>query len=179
MDGERRSPRLQQQAQQQTRKRKDPTPRDPTFAEGSVPAEPATWVECQKGGVTLRALYTYSLGEETVRVQYKGADGGWSEDVKPTYQKEYARLQFAVSGVRVEVRRARLFAYLVHGAPPGDPEDYEADHTEFVGPVWEDRVWAKSTGPVVWLTKKDHGKKHGPEGAAATNQKAAAKRQKA
>lgn len=166
MDGPRRSPRLrakpQQQAQQPPRNR----PRDPTFTVGSVPAAPRTWVQCEKNGVTFRAQYGSAGDEETVRVQHRDSDGKWSNDDTPTEQKGYARLQVAVDGARVEVRRARLFAYLVLGPPPGNPARYEADHETKVN-----GVWARRSGPVAWLTKEEHGAKHGAEGAAAAQKR--------
>ena len=168
MDAPRRSPRLRAQQQQQQHAQQPPRnrPRDPTFAAGSVPAAPRKWVQCEKNGVKFRARYGSADDEETVRVQHRDSDGKWSEDDTPAEQKGYARLQVAVDGVRAEVRRARLFAYLVHGPPPGNPARYEADHTDKV-----DGKWARRSGPVVWLTKEEHGAKHGAEGAAVAQKR--------
>ena len=117
------------------------------------------------GGLRLRARYGRADAEETTEFQYQRANGAWKE-VRPSYQNGYARLRFQVAGVEHEERRNRVFCYLVHGPPPGDPAEYHADHTAKVesnGRTAE--RWARSTGPVQWLEQAEHGRKHGQEGA--------------
>ena len=101
--------------------------------------------------------------EETVAFEFWTGKRWKPKD--PSYQPAevgYARYQFRCKQQREEERRARVFTYLVHGPPPGAPEDYEADHTSKL----PDGSWAKHTGPTEWLTKVEHGRKHGAEGAA-------------
>lgn len=174
MEPPRRSPRLAKQPQPQQQQRPPRNkPRDPEFGASSVlPSDPLVWVCGVKEGVHFRVQYESADDEETVRLQYKGADGKWRQQykgkdhLKPTIQDGYARFQFAVGGGRVQLRRARLFAFMVHGPPPRPSEEFEADHATKV-----DGVWARHTGPVEWLTKKEHGEKHGSEGAAAARKR--------
>lgn len=164
MEGERRSARLEEQ--QQANKTDEPqeaarnTPKDPTYAEGEVPADSDTWAHgVTQGGVKFRARYQDRGKEETVTFEYQRPNGKWKKK-GPSYQAGYARFRFQVDKVEHEERRNRVFCYLAHGAPPGDPTDYHADHTGKV-----DGRWARSTGPVQWLDRAAHGRKHGQEGA--------------
>ena len=166
MEPPRRSERLKAQEQKQDEKPPPKNrPRDPAYDAGEVPAPAGTWAHgtTVPGGTRFRAKYTNADAEETVAFEFW--DGKEWKPKEPTHQPAetgYARFQFRCKTHREEERRARVFAHLVHGPPPGDPEEFEADHTSKL----PDGTWAKCTGPVVWLTKVEHGKKHGAEGAA-------------
>ena len=139
-------------------------PKDPTYATGEVPANPDTWAHgVTQGGVTFRAKYQSQNAEETCTLEYQRPNGKWRKK-KPSRQNGYERFRFQVDNVEHEERRNRIFCYLVHGPPPGNPTDYHADHTSKVTVGGVER-WARSTGPVEWLDRAAHGRKHGHEGA--------------
>ena len=50
-------------------------------------------------------------------------------------------------------------------APPSPT--HHADHTSKLA----NGTWARSTGPVAWLSDDEHGAKHGKEGPAAAKRK--------
>jgi hypothetical protein len=168
----RRSKRLEaKQTEEQQPRQPRNTPRDPEY--DSVPVAPDVWAygtshsQDGAGTVRFRARYADASREESVEFECwrdRASKKWWP--VSPTYQGGYARLQFKVArdvGTnRCEERRNRVFAHMVHGAPPGDAAQYHADHTT----KFPDGTWARSTGPVAWLTTDEHGRKHGQEGAA-------------
>ena len=126
-----------------------------------VPVGPGVWAFGETvEGTRVAARYTDSEREETTEFQYERKPGQWVK-VMGTNQAGYKRLQFRVQYELQEERRNRVFCYLVHGAPPGQPAEFHADHTSKT----EDGRWARQTGPVVWLHRTEHGRKHGHEGA--------------
>ena len=175
----RRSPRLAQRDEQSNEDKKK-TPRgetrDPVW--DNVPVDPGEWATgTTPDGLKVQARYTDAEAEETTEFQHRSKKGKWRK-TGTTPDKGYERYQFEVGGVREQTRRNRVFCYLTHGPPPGEPRAYHADHTTKVTGADGVERWARSTGPVQWLDDVAHGVKHGKEGADEARKRSQAAKSK-